>query len=327
VLDLLKLQSFRMVANTRSFTRAAVELGYSQSSVTAHVQALEREVGAPLFERSRFSREINLTDAGRRTLEYASRLLSLAEETRLAIRSQSEPGGQLKICTSPLLLAYRLSPLLRRYRLENSNVRLDISAYSDARVLTGTVVNGVADIAFLFDEPGTSDRVVSSTLGRERLYIVCSPEHPLSAHTRGVDLDHLAHNQVLYSDANCSIRLLFERTLAQAHLQVDNVLEAGSIEAVKRCAANGFGFAVLPGFAVQPEIEVGELVTVPLPHVDLALDVQIVRNSRHWVSPAARAMWDLGEADAGTNHFPVSRLIHTPKSDTFAKDAHWLANP
>jgi len=89
MLDLQKLETFRVVALTHNFTRAAAELGYSQSSVTGHIQALERELGAPLFERHRFSRTVVLTKVGHRTLEYAGRLLALAEETRAAVHREA----------------------------------------------------------------------------------------------------------------------------------------------------------------------------------------------------------------------------------------------
>ena len=85
VLDLQKLATFRAVALSGNFTRAAAELGYSQSNVTMQVQALERELGAPLFERYRFSKTIALTAVGRRTLKYAERLLALADETKAAV--------------------------------------------------------------------------------------------------------------------------------------------------------------------------------------------------------------------------------------------------
>ena len=88
MLDLQKLETFRVVAQTHNFTRAAAELGYSQSSVTGHIQALERELGASLFERHRFSRTVVLTRVGRRVLEYAGRLLSLAAEVRAAVERE-----------------------------------------------------------------------------------------------------------------------------------------------------------------------------------------------------------------------------------------------
>ena len=91
VLDLVKLRTFRVVAATGSFTRAAANLGYSQSNVTTQIQSLERELGAPLFER--VSRNVALTDVGRRTLEYAERLLALAEEAKAAVGRQRELSG------------------------------------------------------------------------------------------------------------------------------------------------------------------------------------------------------------------------------------------
>jgi DNA-binding transcriptional LysR family regulator len=293
MLDLLKLESFRMVANTRSFTRAAAELGYSQSSVTAHVQALEREVGAPLFERQRFSREIALTGIGRRTLEYASRLLALAQETSIAIHSQTEPSGRLKICADPLLLAYRISPLIRQYQDAYPQVGLTISSYSDPRTLTGSVLNGVADVAFIFDERITSERLVSERIGSEKLTVVCSREHPLARRRRDADFDTLAQHKVLFSDTNCAVRGIFERALSAAGVQMDNAIEAGSVEAVKRCAAEGLGFGVLPAFAVERELSSGELVAVPLRNTEFTLEIQMARNARSWVSPALQALWGM----------------------------------
>lgn len=84
MLDLLKLETFRVAAATNNFTRAAAELGCCQSTVTVHIKELERELGVRLFERCRFSKKVILTEAGRRTLEYASRLFTLADETKAA---------------------------------------------------------------------------------------------------------------------------------------------------------------------------------------------------------------------------------------------------
>jgi DNA-binding transcriptional LysR family regulator len=80
------LETFRMVVTTRSFTSAAVRLGYSQSTVTTHIKALERQLGVVLFDRYQFSKNIVLTEAGRSALGYAGRLLALADETKTAAR-------------------------------------------------------------------------------------------------------------------------------------------------------------------------------------------------------------------------------------------------
>jgi len=81
-----RLATFRAVAATGHFTSAAVQLGYSQATVTVHIKGLESQLGVTLFERCRFSRNIVLTEAGRRALEYAVRLLALVEETKTALK-------------------------------------------------------------------------------------------------------------------------------------------------------------------------------------------------------------------------------------------------
>jgi DNA-binding transcriptional LysR family regulator len=86
VFDLYQLRTFRAVAISGNFTRAAAELGYSQPTVTHQIKALERKLGASLLERTRFSKKAVLTDAGRCVFAYSERLLALAEETIAAVR-------------------------------------------------------------------------------------------------------------------------------------------------------------------------------------------------------------------------------------------------
>src|ERR687889_2021557 len=76
--ELRQLETFRAVARELSFSRAAAGLGYVQSSVSAQVAALERELGVPLFDR--LGRRIALTEAGRGVLGFAEGLLDLARE-------------------------------------------------------------------------------------------------------------------------------------------------------------------------------------------------------------------------------------------------------
>ena len=100
MLDLQYLRTFMAVVTTMSFSRAADELNYSQSSVTHHIKSLERDLGVRLLNRFRFAKSIALTDAGGKIYEYAARLLALAEEAEAAVQpkkkrsvSKKEPPG------------------------------------------------------------------------------------------------------------------------------------------------------------------------------------------------------------------------------------------
>ena len=73
------LKTFMAVASTLNVTRAVKQVHLAQSSVTEQIQMLEADLGAALFDRSR--RRLQLTEAGRRLLDYAGDLLALADDT------------------------------------------------------------------------------------------------------------------------------------------------------------------------------------------------------------------------------------------------------
>ena len=89
-LELRHLQTFQVVAATKNFNRAAAQLGYSQSSVTTHIQQLENVLGLPLFQRERFSKTVVLTEFGRRTVKNSERLLALAAEVQASAQAYAE---------------------------------------------------------------------------------------------------------------------------------------------------------------------------------------------------------------------------------------------
>src|SRR3712207_6298460 len=107
-MELRQIETFRAVAEELSFSRAAAKLGYVQSSVSVQVAALEQELGVPLFDR--LGRRIVLTDAGEVMLAYSQRLLSLAQETRVAVAdagvASGEVTGSLTVSAPETLLTY-----------------------------------------------------------------------------------------------------------------------------------------------------------------------------------------------------------------------------
>ena len=82
LLDLRQVRTFLEVARTRSFTRAAAQLYFAQSTITAQVQSLEKDLGLPLF--NRLGRQVELTEAGRQFVAHAEKLICSAEQARLS---------------------------------------------------------------------------------------------------------------------------------------------------------------------------------------------------------------------------------------------------
>lgn len=111
-MDLTYMRTFREVAKRQSFTRAAEELGYAQSSVTMQIQKIEKEYGVPLIERH--GRALRLTPPGEELLKLFVEILDLYDRSKETIAQQI--GGTLTIGTIDSLAAFYLPPFLQQLR-------------------------------------------------------------------------------------------------------------------------------------------------------------------------------------------------------------------
>jgi DNA-binding transcriptional LysR family regulator len=280
MLDLRQLQTFRAAAERGSFTRAAAALGYVQSNVTAHIQALEAELGVPLFDR--VGRQVILTDAGRRLLDYAGRLLALAEEARQAVSETT--AGEVTIGAPETLCTYRLPALLRAARERLPQVRV-VFRPLPATQLRQHVRAGSLDLAFTLEPRRETAGLRVEPLADEPVLLLAPPGHPLVKEPE-VRPIQIAREPVLLTEAGCAYRALFEQALAEAGEMPGETLEFSSVEAIKQCVIAGMGLAVLPAVAVAGEVARGDLA--PLAWTGPALDVttQLVWNAERWCSPA-----------------------------------------
>lgn len=278
-----QLRTFIVVARKLSFTRAAHELGYVQSNVTAQVKALERELGVPLFDR--LGRRVVLTEAGRVLLGYAEKILDLSEEARQAVAGDGEPAGTLTVGAAPSLSAYRLPSLLRRFGSEFPRVRLAFRPTPHAE-LEARVADGSLDVAFLLERPVRSASLRAEALAEEPLVVLAPPDHPLAGSAR-VRPSDLAGEQILLTEPGCNYRLMFERELAG--VEQSATLEFDGVEAVKQCVAAGMGVAMLPAVTVEAELERKELTALRWAGSELVIPVQMIRHKDKWVSPTLAA--------------------------------------
>lgn len=291
-MELRQLATFRMVATTLSFTRAAAALNYVQSSVTAQIQALEEELGVPLF--NRIGRRVTLTDAGRSLLGYAERMLDLADEARTVVSASDEPTGVLTIAAPETLCTYRLPAVLRQFQTRFPRVKLILrpNPVGDlARDLAGSDM----DAAFLIGELLPSGRLQVESLVREPLTLVAAPEHPLARASRVRPAD-LCAEQVLLTENGCSYRSAFERTLAAAGVTITSTLEFSSVEAIKQCVMAGMGISVLPAVTVATELAQGRLAALRWSERNFSMVTQMIWHKDRWLSPALNAFLEVTRA-------------------------------
>ncbi|TAM75212.1 LysR family transcriptional regulator [bacterium] len=288
-MELRQLATFRTVAKTLNVTRAAEELNYAQSSVTAQIQALEEELETPLFER--LGRRIVLTGAGGRLVAYAEQLLRLAGEARSAVGRNGEGVDTLRIGAPESLCAYRLPRMLTAFRKRFPRVQL-VFQPGLCPDLRRSVGSGEIDVAFLLEEHQFAGDLTIETLLREPLVLIAEPRHRLARRARISPRD-LEGEPILAVEKGCTYRARFEELLAQNGVRPSSTIEFGSNEAIKQCVAAGAGIAILPEIAVRAEIAKGMLTALPLSLASLRFYTVMACHKDKWLSPPLAYLLEL----------------------------------
>ncbi|WP_042198655.1 LysR family transcriptional regulator [Paenibacillus camerounensis] len=276
------LFTFLVVVEAGSFTRAAQKLDYAQSSITAQIQALEIELGQPLFDR--IGKKIMLTDAGRRLLPYAqeiSRMHALAEG---ALRSETELSGVLRIGAPESLAAFRLPGIIKEFRMSHPQVRITLKP-GVCWELTEMARTGELDLVFLLQPDTEYKDLTCETLIQVEMTLVAPLDHPLTALQEVMPLD-LKQETILHTEAGCTYRTLFERHLNSHGVYPDPNLEFWSIEAIKQCVMSGLGISFLPLITVRNELSEGKLARLNWNDESQRVATQMAYHNKKWVSPA-----------------------------------------
>jgi DNA-binding transcriptional LysR family regulator len=257
--DFRHLVTFEKVARLLSFTRAASELNYAQSSVTSQIRALEASLQVELFDR--LGGKIQLTEAGERLLVYSEQIRALVEEARADLAGGGEPSGAIMVGTMESITSYRLPPLLELFHHRYPRVKLALRP-SLCMETCHALRQGTFDVGFLMEQKTEQPGLTTAVLAQEPLVLVTSPRHELAAAGR-LRLEDLRTVPLLATEAGCSYRDLFEQELETRTGDPVSFLEFGTIEAIKRGAMAGLGVTLLPEVTVREAVDSGDLVVLP----------------------------------------------------------------
>lgn len=292
--ELRQLEIFEAVAEAESFTAAAERLGYVQSSVSANILALERELGVPLFDR--LGRRVRLTDAGLKLLPYARQMRQVVRAAKSAATDDT-PGGRLAVgaCESPG--TYRLPRLLALMRERYPAIDMHVSVPLTGEERRAALRSGQIDVAMALDEQDDPDEFEVWELRREPIHLIFPPNHPLAQKPEWPPSEWATYPYLATESGGYRAR--FEAYLARNGVTKAPVIELGSVELIKQCVMAGLGYGVLPVMTVEQEVAHGLLVTRPWPASSEFMSLWLVRYKDRWMGPALAAFWETAIEWAG----------------------------
>jgi LysR family transcriptional regulator, glycine cleavage system transcriptional activator len=280
---LLGLQAFEATARLGSVSRAAAELCLTQGAVSRQIQALETQVGVPLFVRSR--KRLILTEAGAGYLHDVRGGLAALGDATDALVSRQGRGGTLRLATLPTFGAKWLVPRLPRFCASHPHITLDLIT----RLAPFDFSIEQLDGAIHFGGREWSG-AITEHLSNEEMTVVATPELAAACRVPAdvLQLPLLQITSRAFSWRAWLTAIHLSETSITPYLQVETF--AMGIEAVLA----GLCVGILPTFFVATELAAGSLVTIGPPvtsesayyfvYPEHKRDYYPLREFAHWLS-------------------------------------------
>jgi DNA-binding transcriptional LysR family regulator len=248
-MQLHQLEYFVAVARTRHFTHAASAVHVAQPSLSKQIRSLERELGAPLFNRARGN--ITLTAAGDTLLPLATRILADVENARVQVRELvGLARGQLRLGATPTLSTVLLPAALRRFCGTYPGIDIFVEERG-SRDLVRLLAQGQLDLALVVLPLHTRDPALTTAALFNEPLIVAAPADGSLVRAKAFRVRDLARHPLVMLRDGYDTRELVLAAMRREHVEPQVAIEGGELHAVLSFVEAGLGIAVVPSMVVE----------------------------------------------------------------------------
>ena len=272
-MELWQLRTFRAVAENLNFTKASEQLFLTQSAVSHQIKALEEEFGVPLFIRGKSG--VTLTDAGKKALEYAIKILNEAEKMREFVAGREKSlAGRVRVAAATQALVYLFAPFFEEFMDSFDAVELVFRTTVSTEQTIEDILNGVADVGFA-SMAVYSPNLEVVELFEDELVLVCGKKHRL-AQKEEISIKRLGDERWILFERGSSIRRTTDDFFKQKKIEPETALESNDTYFIKIMIEHGLGISLLPAWAIGNEVKNGDLKIVKVKNLKLTRSVAMV---------------------------------------------------
>lgn len=238
------------VADELSFTRAAQRVYAAQSTVSAGVRALERELGTALFERDQ--RGVRITAAGEAVLPALRTLADAEARARTAADPRGELRGELRIGVFSSVSYLAIPRVIGAFHREHPLVDLRLRASSSGSAeLADAVRRGRLDLSLYGLPAATAPDLAVHRLATTPYAVIVAADHPLASRA-GLALGDLADERFVDAPVGFGNRDVLDAALSARGVVRDVRAEVTETNSIPVFVANGLGIALLPELLIPP---------------------------------------------------------------------------
>ena len=283
-MELRNLITFIHVAELGSFTKAAEQLGYSQSTISFQIKQLEDELGCLLFER--INHTITLTQRGHELVSYAHKIRTLTDEFRETLKEDKECSGHIHIVTPDSVCDGMIN---RNYMDFHSRYPLISVKFT------------TADTSVMFDMLDHNEADMIITLDSHSFHkdYIIAKEEPLSMHfvtgkeskfagVRNLTVKDIINEPFVLTEYGQGYRRVFDKELAKKSLEITPVLEIGRTDMITSLVAKGDMISYLPDFVTKDMIKSGKLCYLDVCDMNIEIWKQLIYHKNKWLSKSMK---------------------------------------
>ena len=279
-----RLRTFRVLAETLHFRKAADRLHISQSAVSQQISALEAELGVMLVER--IGRRTFLTPAGKVLVDEAGKVLAAVERAAEAVRAYGAGEvDRVRLGASTTPGVYIVPTALGEFRAALPLVGLSFRIANSAEIELALVHNEL-DLGVVGEDISHAE-LFQVSIGEDEIVAVAAPELVERKRLRAADLEKLP---MLAREEGSATRRYVDATLAKAGVKSKVAFELPSPEAQVRAAAAGLGVAFVSRHVAAADLAARHVTIVRIESLRLVRPIVAAYHRDKRVSPAMQQL-------------------------------------
>ena len=284
-MELRNLITFIYVAELGSFTRAAEQLGYSQSTVSFQIKQLEEELGCLLFER--INHTITLTERGHDLVSYAHQVRALTDTYKESLTKEEECRGNIHIVTPDSVCEEMLYSHYIDFHSKYPNISIKFTT-ADTQIMFDMLDHNEADAIITLDSHSYRKDYIIAKETQLSMHFVANVSSKFRG-KQGLRMKDIVGEPFILTEPGQGYRRVFDKELAKKSLEITPILEIGRTDIITHILARGDMISYLPDFVTKELVDAGKLCYLDV--VDMSIDIwkQLIYHKNKWMSKSLKA--------------------------------------
>ena len=287
-MELRNLVTFIHVAELGSFTKAAQQLGYSQSTISFQIKQLEEELDCLLFER--INHMITLTERGHELVSYAHQIRALMDEFREKPNKESHISGHIHIVTPDSICEEMVNGHYFDFHSRYPLISVRFST-ADTSAMFDMLDRNEADLIITLDCHSYHKDFVIAKEEKLPIHFVTNSNSKFAGQ-KGLSIRDIANEPFVLTEYGQGYRRAFDSELVRRSIDITPVLEIGRTDMITSVLAKSNMISFLPDFVTKPLVDAGVLCYLDICDMNIEIWKQLIYHKNKWMSKSLKTVME-----------------------------------